>query len=173
MFGEISTGAQNDLEKITGIAYNMVTVYGMSEKLGNLSFYESNNPYYGAPGMEKKYGEETAHLIDREVKEIVESAAASVRALLEENRDKLERLAGELLAKEMLQYCQIEEILGKRPGGGNSEHEVDCSEKPEEEKPEIPAADSNGKDPEISEEELLELQAAAERLKESRNASEN
>ncbi|HCD36795.1 ATP-dependent zinc metalloprotease FtsH [Chlorobium phaeovibrioides] len=173
VFGEISTGAQNDLEKITGIAYNMVTVYGMSEKLGNLSFYESNNPYYGAPGMEKKYGEETAHLIDREVKEIVESAAASVRALLEENRDKLERLAGELLAKEMLQYCQIEEILGKRPGGGNSEHEVDCSEKPEEEKPEIPAADSNGKDPEISEEELLELQAAAERLKESRNASEN
>ncbi|MWV54169.1 ATP-dependent metallopeptidase FtsH/Yme1/Tma family protein [Chlorobium phaeovibrioides] len=173
VFGEISTGAQNDLEKITGIAYNMVTVYGMSEKLGNLSFYESNNPYYGAPGMEKKYGEETAHLIDQEVKEIVGSAAASVRALLEENRDKLERLAGELLAKEMLQYCQIEEILGKRPGGGNSEHEVDCSEKPEEEKPEIPAADSNGKDPEISEEELLELQAAAERLKESRNASEN
>jgi len=127
VFGEISTGAQNDLEKITGIAYNMVTVYGMSEKLGNLSFYESNNPYYGAPGMDKKYGEETARLIDQEVKEIVESAATSVRALLQENRDKLEQLTGELLAKEMLQYCQIEEILGKRPGGEHSEHEVDCS----------------------------------------------
>ncbi|NQU45865.1 MAG: ATP-dependent metallopeptidase FtsH/Yme1/Tma family protein [Chlorobium sp.] len=173
VFGEISTGAQNDLEKITGIAYNMVTVYGMSEKLGNLSFYESNNPYYGAPGMDKKYGAETAHLIDQEVKEIVESAAASVRAMLKENRDKLERLAGELLTKEMLQYCQIEEILGKRPGGGNFEHEVDCSEKPNEEKPEISVAESNGKDPEISEEELRELQAAAERLKESRKASEN
>jgi len=173
VFGEISTGAQNDLEKITGIAYNMVTVYGMSEKLGNLSFYESNNPYYGAPGMDKKYGEETARLIDQEVKEIVESAATSVRALLQENRDKLEQLAGELLAKEMLQYCQIEEILGKRPGGEHSEHEVDCSKKPEEAKPEIPVAESNGEDPEISEAEMQELQAAAERLKESRKASEN
>ncbi|MDP8305850.1 MAG: ATP-dependent zinc metalloprotease FtsH [Candidatus Chlorobium antarcticum] len=173
VFGEISTGAQNDLEKITGIAYNMVTVYGMSEKLGNLSFYESNNPYYGAPGMDKKYGEETARLIDQEVKEIVESAATSVRALLQENRDKLEQLTGELLAKEMLQYCQIEEILGKRPGGEHSEHEVDCSKKPEEAKPEIPVAESNGEDPEISEAEMQELQAAAERLKESRKASEN
>jgi cell division protease FtsH len=117
IFSEISTGAQNDLEKVTSIAYNMVTVYGMSEKLGNLSFYESNNPYYGSPGIDKKYGEETARLIDREVMSIVEESRMKVMNLLTENREKLEKLASELLLKEMLQYPQIEEILGKRPEG--------------------------------------------------------
>ncbi len=117
IFSEISTGAQNDLEKVTSIAYNMVMVYGMSEKLGNLSFFESNNPYYGSPGIDKKYGEETARLIDREVMAIVEESRLRVMDLLTVNREKLEKLAGELLLKEMLQYPQIEEILGKRPEG--------------------------------------------------------
>jgi len=117
IFSEISTGAQNDLEKVTSIAYNMVTVYGMSDKLGNLSFYESNNPYYGGPGIDKKYGEETARLIDREVMSIVEESRMKVMNLLTQNRHKLEQLASELLLKEMLQYSQIEEILGKRPEG--------------------------------------------------------
>lgn len=114
IFGEISTGAQNDLEKVTSIAYNMVMVYGMSEKLGNISFYDSHNSGYG---MEKKYGEETARLIDQEVRHIIEEARVAVLELLAEHRDKLERLASELLQKEMLQQSQIEEILGKRPGG--------------------------------------------------------
>lgn len=117
IFSEISTGAQNDLEKVTSIAYNMVMVYGMSEKLGNLSFFESNNPYYGSPGIDKKYGEETARLIDREVMAIVEESRLRVMDLLTVNREKLEKLASELLLKEMLQYPQIEEILGKRPEG--------------------------------------------------------
>jgi cell division protease FtsH len=89
----------------------------MSEKLGNLSFFESNNPYYGSPGIDKKYGEETARLIDREVMAIVEESRLRVMDLLTVNREKLEKLASELLLKEMLQYPQIEEILGKRPEG--------------------------------------------------------
>ncbi|MEI6848087.1 MAG: ATP-dependent zinc metalloprotease FtsH [Chlorobiaceae bacterium] len=117
IFNEISTGAQNDLEKVTSIAYNMVMVYGMSEKLGNLSFFESNNPYYGSPGIDKKYGEETARLIDKEVMSIVEESRIKVTELLTQNKEKLEKLASELLLKEMLQYSQIEDILGKRPEG--------------------------------------------------------
>jgi cell division protease FtsH len=168
IFNEISTGAQNDLEKITGIAYNMVLVYGMSERLGNLSFYESNNPYSGGPGIDKKYSEKTAQLIDSEVKVIEEKARQTVTDLLTLNRDKLEALARELLAKEMLQYCQIEEILGKRPEGGFPAHlHTECNgngtRQETAEEPEIPV---------ISSEERLELEAAVARLKENREQPE-
>ncbi|NTW64637.1 MAG: ATP-dependent zinc metalloprotease FtsH, partial [Chlorobiaceae bacterium] len=172
VFDEISTGAQNDLEKITGIAYNMVMVYGMSEKLGNLSFYESNNPYYGSPGIDKKYGEETARLIDDEVKAIVENARRMVIDMLMANRGKLEQLATELLAREMLQYCQIEEILGKRPPGLYQEHLEDpCS----------PARsglnDDNGSpahaETAISDKERMDLDAAVARLRQEREKAEN
>ncbi|ACD89193.1 MAG: ATP-dependent zinc metalloprotease FtsH [Chlorobium limicola] len=168
IFSEISTGAQNDLEKITGIAYNMVLVYGMSERLGNLSFYESNNPYSGGPGIDKKYSEKTAQLIDSEVKVIEEKARQTVTDLLTLNRDKLEALARELLAKEMLQYCQIEEILGKRPEGGFPAHlHTECNgngtRQETAEEPEIPV---------ISSEERLELEAAVARLKENREQPE-
>jgi cell division protease FtsH len=179
VFGEISTGAQNDLEKVTGIAYNMVMVYGMSDRIGNLSYYESSNPYYGAPGVEKKYGEETAQIIDEEVKAIVESAADTVRTMLMENRSKLEALARELLTKEMLQYCQVEEILGKRPGGPeDGSGEVDCSKKASENgiaahDPETPADIESTEKSGLSATELAELEAAAERLRQSRNVSDN
>ncbi|MCF8382302.1 MAG: ATP-dependent zinc metalloprotease FtsH [Chlorobium sp.] len=169
IFNEISTGAQNDLEKITGIAYNMVLVYGMSERVGNLSYYESNNPYSGGPGIDRKYSEETAQLIDSEVNAIVEQARQAVTDLLTTNRDKLETLAKELLAKEMLQYCQIEEILGKRPEGSYPSHlHTDCSgngvvHESEEEQ------ETNG----ISESERLELEAAVARLRENRQQPEN
>ncbi len=167
IFNEISTGAQNDLEKVTSIAYNMVMVYGMSEKLGNLSFFESNNPYYGSPGIDKKYGEETARLIDREVMAIVEESRIKVDALLTENRDKLERLASELLLKEMLQYSQIEEILGKRPEGLfpvtiTEEIEPDI----ESDGPETPSAEEPVLS--ISEREQAELEEAVARLREAR-----
>ena len=169
IFSEISTGAQNDLEKITGIAYNMVLVYGMSERVGNLSYYESNNQYSGGPGIDRKYSEETAQLIDSEVNAIVEQARRTVTDLLTTNREKLEALAKELLAKEMLQYCQIEEILGKRPEGSYPSHlHTDCSgngtvhESPEEQ-------ETNA----MSESERLELEAAVARLKETRQQPEN
>ncbi|MCF8216355.1 MAG: ATP-dependent zinc metalloprotease FtsH [Chlorobium sp.] len=169
IFNEISTGAQNDLEKVTGIAYNMVMVYGMSERLGNLSYYESNNPYHGGPGIDKKYSEETAQLIDSEVKALVEKARQTVTELLTTNRHKLEALAQELLSKEMLQYCQIEEILGKRPAGSYPSHlQTDCSERNGANKQD----DSNPESLGMSGEEKRELEAAVARLKETREQSE-
>jgi cell division protease FtsH len=172
IFNEISTGAQNDLEKVTSIAYNMVMVYGMSEKLGNLSFFESNNPYYGSPGIDKKYGEETGRLIDREVMAIIEDSRLKVMNLLTLNREKLEKLAGELLLKEMLQYSQIEEILGKRPEG------LFPVQSQEEYSPEDEAENSrqttlqNNTD-QLSAKEQSELEDAVARLREVRKIPEN
>ena len=164
IFNEISTGAQNDLEKVTSIAYNMVMVYGMSEKLGNLSFFESNNPYYGSPGIDKKYSEETARLIDREVMAIVEESRIHVMNLLTLHREKLEKLASELLLKEMLQYSQIEEILGKRAEGlfpVQAEEDDSAENKP-------PVISQNNGD-ELSRTEQAELERAVARLREVRN----
>jgi cell division protease FtsH len=177
IFNEISTGAQNDLEKVTSIAYNMVMVYGMSEKLGNLSFFESNNPYYGSPGIDKKYGEETGRLIDREVMAIVEESRIKVTELLTQNREKLEKLASELLLKEMLQYNQIEEILGKRPEGlfpvqlaEGLEPESDDENSDNEIAAGTAAKNGSGR---LSDREQAELEAAVARLKEARNIPEN
>ncbi|MEI6757037.1 MAG: ATP-dependent metallopeptidase FtsH/Yme1/Tma family protein [Chlorobium sp.] len=167
IFNEISTGAQNDLEKVTSIAYNMVMVYGMSEKVGNLSFFESNNPYYGSPGIDKKYGEETARLIDHEVMAIVEASRIKVTDLLTQNREKLEKLSGELLLKEMLQYSQIEEILGKRPEGLFPVHIE------EESLTEDDNENSQNKSDQLSLQEQAELEKAVARLTESRKVPEN
>ena len=173
IFSEISTGAQNDLEKVTSIAYNMVTVYGMSEKLGNLSFYESNNPYYGGPGIDKKYGEETARLIDREVMSIVEESRMKVMNLLTQNRHKLEQLASELLLKEMLQYSQIEEILGKRPEGLFPVHieEEELLLVNGDENHEKLIVQSNSE--QLTDKEQAELEEAVARLKQGRTIQEN
>ena len=164
IFNEISTGAQNDLEKVTSIAYNMVMVYGMSEKLGNLSFFESNNPYYGSPGIDKKYSEETARLIDREVMAIVEDSRLHVINLLTLHREKLEKLASELLLKEMLQYSQIEEILGKRAEGlfPVQPEEEDSAENE-------PQVISQNNSDQLSQQEQAELERAVARLREVRN----
>ncbi len=171
VFDEISTGAQNDLEKITEIAYNMVVVYGMSDKVGNVSYYESNNPYYGGPGVDKKYSEHTARLIDEEVHALIEQAQQTVREILTENRDNLEQLAQELLEKEVLHYCRIEEILGKRPAG-NTFHGIthdctgDVTDNGQDEKPE-----KNGK-PVVDEDELRSLEAAVKKIKQTKNSGE-
>ncbi len=164
IFNEISTGAQNDLEKVTSIAYNMVMVYGMSDKLGNLSFFESNNPYYGSPGIDKKYSEETARLIDKEVMAIVENSRLHVTHLLTLHREKLEKLASELLLKEMLQYSQIEEILGKRAEGL---FPVQAEE--EETADNEPSLNAQNNSDQLSRKEQAELEEAVARLKEVRN----
>jgi cell division protease FtsH len=180
IFGEISTGAQNDLERVTEIAYNMVVVYGMSEKIGYLSFLESNNPYTGGPGIDKKYGDETARMIDNEVKAIVEAARQQVRQMLSDNRDKLETLAHELLSKEVVQYCRIEEILGKRSAGKFTEHlshechngvDMVATQLHAEAGPAVSPAASGDETPEDP--ERKELEEAVERLRQSRNISSN
>jgi cell division protease FtsH len=179
IFGEISTGAQNDLERVTEIAYNMVVVYGMSEKVGYLSFLESNNPYTGGPGIDKKYGDETARLIDSEVKAIVEEARKQVHKMLTDNRDKLETLAKELLSKEIVQYCQIEAILGKRTAGKFTEHLAhDCHNGVDiaasrTVAPEEPAQASGSEENDPASLERKELEEAVEKLRQSRNLSSN
>ncbi len=172
VFDEISTGAQNDLEKVTEIAYNMVVVYGMSDKLGNISYYESNNPYYGGPGVDKKYSEHTARLIDEEVHALIDQAQKTVREILTENRDNLEQLAQELLEKEVLHYCRIEEILGKRPAGSTF-HGIthDCAGDAAENGPEE-GVEKNGK-PAVDEEELRSLEAAVEKIRQTKKSGES
>jgi AFG3 family protein len=110
-FGKISTGASNDLQQISKIAYSMVTVYGMNEKLGNISYYD--------PAQEnmftKPYSEETGKLIDHEVRLLIEEAYIKTKALLTEKRGDVEKLAKELLVKEVLFKSDVEALIGKRP----------------------------------------------------------
>ncbi len=110
-FGKISTGASNDLQQITKIAYSMVTVYGMNEKMGNISYYD--------PAQEntftKPFSEETGKMIDAEVRLIIENAYIKTKELLEEKRGDVEKLAKELLVKEVLFKSDVEVLIGKRP----------------------------------------------------------
>ena len=112
VFGKISTGAQNDLERITKMAYGMVTVYGMNEKLGNISYYDSQQSDYN---FSKPYSEATAQTIDEEVRNIISHAYARTKALLIEKREALEVIAKELLDKEVLFQADVDRLIGKRP----------------------------------------------------------
>jgi AFG3 family protein len=110
-FGKISTGAQNDLERITKLAYAMVTIYGMNEKVGNVSFNDTQGEYQ----FNKPYSEKTSELIDNEVRALIGDVYQSTKRLLIEKRDGLEKLANKLIEKEILFQSDLEEILGKRP----------------------------------------------------------
>ncbi|MCB9246763.1 MAG: ATP-dependent metallopeptidase FtsH/Yme1/Tma family protein [Flavobacteriales bacterium] len=110
-FGKISTGAQNDLERITKMAYAMVTLYGMNERVGNVSFNDPQNEF----GFNRPYSEKTAELIDEEVRHLIGRAYDRTKALIEEKRDELEILAKELLEKEILFQTDLERLIGKRP----------------------------------------------------------
>ena len=110
-FGKISTGAQNDLQQITRIAYAMVTVYGMNDKLGNISFYDPTQEQ----SFTKPYSEETSKLIDEEVRKLLEEAYERTKRLLREKKADVEKLAEALLDKEVLFQSDVEELIGKRP----------------------------------------------------------
>ncbi len=116
VFGRITTGAQNDLERITKMAYAMVIDYGMSESIGNISFNISGRGDE-SPMFDKPYSEETARLIDIEVKNIIAEVRESAHKLLNEKREKLDQLAKALLEKEVLGPKDLIEILGDRPYG--------------------------------------------------------
>ena len=111
VFGRVSTGAQNDLERITRMAYAMVTIYGMNSNVGNVSFHDPNNEY----GFTKPYSDKTAEMIDIEVRKQIDACYQKTKALLTEKRDKLEELSQILLQREILFQHDLEEILGKRP----------------------------------------------------------
>ncbi len=115
VFGEISTGASNDLERVTEIARRMVTTYGMSEKLGNISFTESGEQNFLGAVQPRAYSEDTARIIDAEIKFIIDHAYDRTKNLLNQKRDKLEELAQRLLEKEVLDKKTIESILGEKP----------------------------------------------------------
>ncbi|MBP0903374.1 ATP-dependent zinc metalloprotease FtsH [Mariniflexile gromovii] len=112
IFNKISTGALSDLEKVTKQARAMVTIYGLSDKIGNLTYYDSSgqNEY----GFTKPYSEQTAELIDKEISDIIETQYKRAIKLLEDNRDKLTELAEVLLEKEVIFKDNLELIFGKR-----------------------------------------------------------
>ncbi len=120
-FDKISTGAQNDLQQITRTAYSMVTVYGMNDKVGNVSFYDpaSENSFT------KPYSEETSKLIDQEVRNLISEAYEKTKALLVEKKAEVVKLAEELLVKEVLFQSDVEKLIGKRPFKETKTIEVD------------------------------------------------
>jgi len=110
-FGKISTGAQNDLQQITRIAYAMVTVYGMNSKVGNISFYDPQQDN----SFTKPYSDETAKIIDEEVRKLIDGAYEKTKQLLMEKKADVEKLAEALLDKEVLFQSDVEALIGKRP----------------------------------------------------------
>ena len=117
--GQPSTGALNDLERLTKMAYGMVTYYGMSEKVGNMSFYDST----GSRGYDltKPYSEKTAELIDKEVKELIQMIHDRTRDILSKNSEGFMQLAALLLEKEVIFADDLERIFGPRAGAGKDE----------------------------------------------------
>lgn len=110
-FHKISTGAQNDLQQITRIAYSMVTVYGMNDKVGNISFYDPQQEN----AFTKPYSDETAKMIDHEVRKLIDDAYEKTKNLLKEKRGDVEKLAHALLEREVLFQSDVETLIGKRP----------------------------------------------------------
>jgi cell division protease FtsH len=137
-FGKISTGASNDLQQITRIAYSMVTAYGMNSKVGNVSYYDPSQENT----FTKPYSEETGKIIDHEVRGIIEDAYQRTLQLLRDKKEAVEILAKELLAKEVLHKSDVETLIGKRPFEEKKVIEVEVV--PEEVAPEeaAPALDA-------------------------------
>ena len=113
IFNKISTGALSDLEKVTKQARAMVTVYGLNDKVGNLTYYDSSNG--NEYGFTKPYSEQTAETIDKEISAIIEKQYQRAISILKKNKKKLIQLAEVLLSKEVIFKDNLEEIFGKRP----------------------------------------------------------
>jgi ATP-dependent metalloprotease FtsH len=113
MFGKVSTGALSDLEKITKQAFASVVYYGLNDKIGNVSYYDSSGQSEYQFG--KPYSEDTAKTIDQEIKKMIDAAYVRTKSILIENKDKLTALAEKLLEKEVIFRDDLEAIFGKRP----------------------------------------------------------
>jgi cell division protease FtsH len=111
IFGRISTGAQNDLERVTRMAYGMVTLYGMNPKVGPVSFHDPTGEYQ----FRKPYSEDTARMIDEEVRLLIEKAHDKTRTLIKERKVELEKIAQELLVKEVIYQVDLVRLVGPRP----------------------------------------------------------
>lgn len=130
MFDKISTGALSDLEKVTKQARAMVTIYGLNDELGNITYYDSSgqNEY----GFSKPYSEETAQKIDEEISKIIEKQYQRAIAILEKNKDKLTQLADRLLEKEVIFKDDLEKIFGERPFKKEESQESESTQTEEE-----------------------------------------
>ena len=139
VFGQISTGALSDLEKVTKQAFAMVTYYGLDDEIGNLSYYDSTGQQDYS--LTKPYSEKTAETIDQQVSKIIEKAYQEAISILTQHRDGLTELANKLIDKEVIFGEDLENIFGKRPWG-NSEDEklknaaLKAAEKETEDQPE-------------------------------------
>ncbi|MFH0864838.1 MAG: ATP-dependent zinc metalloprotease FtsH [Bacteroidota bacterium] len=136
IFGKISTGALNDLEKITKQAYAMIVYYGLNKKVGNISYYDSTGASEYA--FSKPYSEATAETIDKELHELIENAYNTAKKILLENKEKLNTLANRLLEKEVIFREDLEEIFGKRPFDEITEELKPKEIKVSPEKPQFP-----------------------------------
>jgi cell division protease FtsH len=144
MFGKISTGALNDLERVTKQAYAMISYFGMSEKIGNRSYFDSSGQ--GEYSFSKPYSEKTAELIDDEVKAMIDAQYQRALGILLKNKAKLTKLAEQLLESEVIFSDNLEEIFGKRPWNTEEEQEKQKSvEKAREKQKKISAPKKNGK----------------------------
>ena len=112
VFKEVTSGALDDLEKITKQAYTMVAYYGLDEALGQVSYYDSTGA--SEQSLQKPYSEATAQLIDTEVRRLLDEAYQRTRKVLEENRDALEQVAQLLLQREVVLASDLEHILGEK-----------------------------------------------------------
>ncbi|WP_332022399.1 ATP-dependent zinc metalloprotease FtsH [Kaistella sp.] len=133
VFGNISTGALSDLERVTKQAQAMVTIYGLNDKVGNISYYDSSGQ--SEYNFGKPYSEQTAKMIDEEISKIIETQYQRALTILTENRDKLDALAAKLLEKEVIFREDLEEVFGKRAWDPElTEHPVSNTQ-PETESP--------------------------------------
>ncbi len=152
IFDKISTGALSDLERITKMAYSMVTVYGMNKEIGNMSFFDSKANDYA---LQKPYSDATAQRIDQEVKKIIDECYLRTINLLSKHREHLEVIAKELLEKEILFQADLERLIGKRPfeklttyqqfTNGSSEKKEVIQQPADEEQPSIEPAEEESK----------------------------
>ena len=126
IFDTISTGALSDLEKVTKQARAMVTVYGLNDKIGNVTYYDSSGQ--SEYGFTKPYSEVTAQTIDKEISNLIEGQYQRAITILKENKDKLTKLAERLLEKEVIFKDDLEEIFGKRPFEKETQSEVSQEE---------------------------------------------
>jgi cell division protease FtsH len=138
IFNKISTGALSDLEKVTKQARAMVTVYGLNEEVGNITYYDSS----GNDSFVKPYSEDTARTIDKEISKMIEAQYQRAIELLDNNKEKLTVLAQLLLEKEVIFKDDIQKIFGKRPFDEIVEKVTEKVEEKIEEKENISSADS-------------------------------
>lgn len=153
IFGKISSGAQNDLEKVTKQAYAMVSIFGMSERVGNVSYYDSTGQ--SDYSFSKPYSEKTAEVIDEEVKILIDSQYERAKVVLKENAEGHSKLANLLLEREVIFSEDLEEIFGKRPW--DKKHVIsengNGDDKTTEEKP---ASEENAKNEETKDNDPIE-----------------